>query len=59
MRKRSIGQWLVLLGSLVSCIGILLNAFEITSLTGFRVIVCIGIIIELIALIVIWKKSEF
>lgn len=59
MRKRSIGQWLALLGNLVMCIGLILNGFEIISHTGFRIIVLVGVIIDVIALFFIWKKSEF
>ena len=59
MRKRSIGQWLVLIGNLVLCIGLILNGFEVISLSVFRVFVLIGLVIFIAALIVIWKRSEF
>lgn len=59
MRKRSVGQWLALLGNLVVSIGLLLNGFEIVSHTVFRIIVLIGVIIDIVALFFIWKKSEF
>ena len=59
MRKRSIGQWLVLAGNLVICIDLLLNGFELISLTVFRAIILIAVVIDISALVVIWKKSEF
>ena len=59
MRKRSIGQWLVLAGNLVICVNLILNGFEIIPLTVFRIITAIAVIIDIVALILIWKKSEF
>lgn len=59
MRKRSIGQWLVLVGNLVLCTGLILNAFETVSPAGFRIIVLAGVLIDLVALFFIWKRSEF
>ena len=59
MRKRSVGQWLILAGNLVICINLILNAFELLSLMAFRIITAIAIIIDMVALIMIWKKSEF
>lgn len=58
MRKRSVGQWLALLGNLVVSIGLLLNGFEIVSHTVFLIIVLIGVIIDIVALFFM-KKSEF
>ena len=59
MRKRSIGQWLVLAGNLVICVNLILNGFEIIPLMVFRIITAIAVIIDIVALILIWKKSEF
>lgn len=59
MKKRSIGQWLALAGNLVICIDLLLNGFELISRTTFRAIIIIAVVIDISALVVIWKKSEF
>ena len=59
MKKRSVGQWLALAGNLVMCVGLLLNGLELLPLNGFRVFIGIGLAIDLIALILIFKRSEF
>ena len=59
MRKRSIGQWLALLGNLVVCTGLILNGFELISQTGLRIIAVTGVVIDFAALFFIWKKKEF
>ena len=59
MKKRSVGQWMVLAGNLLISVNLLLNGFELISLTAFRALTVIAVIIDLSALAVIWKKSEF
>lgn len=59
MKKISIGRLISLIGILVLSIGLICNAFEIVSITAFRIIVLIGIIAEVVALIIILKRSEF
>lgn len=59
MKKRSLGQWLALLGNLVICTGLLLHGFEIISKSGLRAFSLIGVVLDGIALFFILKKSEF
>ena len=59
MKKISIGRLISLIGTLVLSIGLICNAFEIVSITAFLIIVLVGIIMEVVALIFILKKSEF
>lgn len=55
----SISQWLSLIGTLILCIGLLLNGFEIISGDHFRLIVLAGVIIHGAALAVIIKRNQF
>jgi len=59
MRRIGIGRLISLIGILVLSIGLICNAFEIVSITAFRIIVLAGIIAEVAALILILKKNEF
>ena len=60
MKKRwSVGRIVSVIGILILCIGLLLNGFELISNTIFRVIVLVGIIVNLVALCIILKKEEF
>ena len=59
MKKISIGRLISLIGILVMSIGLICNAFELISIVAFRIIVLVGIIMEVVALIFILKKSEF
>ena len=59
MKKISIGRLIGLIGILVLSIGLICNAFEFVSITAFRIIVLVGIIMEVLALIFILKKNEF
>ena len=59
MRKRSIGQWLALLGNLVICVGLLLNGFGLLPQHGLRWFAAAGVVIDAAAIFFIWKKSEF
>ena len=60
MKKRwSVGRIVSVIGMLILCIGLLLNGFELISNTIFRVIVLVGIIVNLVALCIILKKEEF
>lgn len=59
MKKISIGRLISFIGILVLSIGLICNAFEFVSITAFRIIVLVGIIMEVVALIFILKKSEF
>ncbi len=58
-RKMSIGQSISLIGTLIICIGLLLNGFELISNTIFRLIVLVGVIIHGAALAVILKRNQF
>ena len=55
----SIGRLISLIGILVLSIGLVCNAFGFVSIAGFRIIVLVGIITEVLALILILKKSEY
>ncbi|MBQ9920694.1 MAG: hypothetical protein IJO52_00775 [Clostridia bacterium] len=59
MKKIGIGRFIALIGILVLSIGLICNSFEFVSITAFRIIVLVGIITEVVALILILKKSEF
>jgi hypothetical protein len=58
-RRWSVGRIVSVIGILILCIGLLLNGFELISNTIFRVIVLVGIIVNLVALCIILKKEEF
>ena len=58
-RKYSVGRIVSIIGILILCMGLLLNGFELISNTIFRVIVLVGIIVNLVALCIILKKEEF
>ena len=57
--KWSMGRIVSVLGILILCAGLLCNSFELISNTVFRIIVLIGIIVNLIALCIILKREEF
>ena len=59
MKKIGISRLISLIGILVLSIGLICNGFEFVSITAFRIIVLIGIILEVVALIFILKRSEF
>ncbi len=59
MKKISIGRLIGIIGILVLSIGLISNAFEFISITVFRIIVLVCIIIEVVALVLILKKNEF
>jgi hypothetical protein len=58
-RRWSVGRIVSVIGILILCMGLLLNGFELISNTIFRVIVLVGIIVNLVALCIILKKEEF
>ena len=57
-RKISVGQLVSMIGTLILCIGLLCNGFELVSNTVFRLIVLAGIIVQVIALILILSRKE-
>lgn len=57
--KRSLGQFLSSIGTLVLCVGLICNGVEIISISVFRLIVLIGIIVHLMALGIILARKEF
>ena len=60
MKKRmSPGQTISLIGTLIICIGLLCNGFELISNAAFRLIVLAGVIIHAAALAVILKRNQF
>ena len=58
-RKYSVGRIVSIIGILILCMGLLCNGFELISITMFRIIVLIGIIVNMIALYIILKRKEF
>lgn len=59
MKNLSIGRLIGFIGILILSIGLICNAFEFISITAFRIIVLVGIIIEVVALVFILKRNEF
>ncbi|MBQ3108530.1 MAG: hypothetical protein IJC67_02850 [Clostridia bacterium] len=57
-RKISVGQLVSMIGTLILCIGLLCNGFELVSNTVFRLIVLAGIIVQVIAFILILSRKE-
>jgi len=57
--KRSLGKYVSVMGTLILCVGLICNGFEIISNSVFRLIVLVGIIVHLIALGIILKRKEF
>lgn len=58
-QKMSMGQWISLIGTLILCIGLLFNGFELISPSAFRLIVLLGVIVHGAALAVILKQHQF
>jgi hypothetical protein len=58
-RKYSVGRIVSIIGILILCVGLLCNSFELISTAVFRVVVFVGIIVNLIALCIILKRDEF
>ena len=57
--KWSMGRIVSIIGILILCVGLLCNSFELISTAVFRVVVLVGIIVNLIALCIILKRDEF
>jgi hypothetical protein len=57
--KCSAGRIVSVVGILILCVGLLCNSFELISTAVFRVVVLVGIIVNLIALCIILKRDEF
>ena len=58
-RKYSVGRIVSIIGILILCVGLLCNSFELISTAVFRLVVLVGIIVNLIALCIILKRDEF
>ena len=58
-RKVSVGQLISMIGTLILCVGLFCNGFEIISVVVFRIMIAIGIIVHVIALFFILKKNEY
>ena len=58
-RKYSVGRIVSIIGILILCVGLLCNSFELISTAVFRVVVLVGIIVNLIALCIILNRDEF
>ena len=58
-RRWSVGRIVSVIGTLVLCVGLLCNGFELISNTLFRIIVFIGTMVNLVALFIILKREEF
>ena len=48
-----------IIGTLILCIALVGNSFEVLSVTAFRIIIAFGILIQIISLICSVKKREF
>ena len=57
--KWSMGRIVSVIGILILCVGLLCNSFELISTAVFRVVVLVGIVVNLIALCIILKREEF
>lgn len=58
-RRWSVGRIVSVIGILILCVGLLCNSFELISTAVFRVVVLVGIVVNLIALCIILKREEF
>ncbi len=58
-KELSLAQIISSIGILVLCVGLFCNAFELINVFIFRIITLIGIIIQIIALIIAFKRKEF
>ena len=58
-RRYGVGRIVSIIGILILCVGLLCNSFELISTAVFRVVVLVGIIVNLIALCIILKRDEF
>lgn len=59
MKNISTGRLISSIATLLLSIGLICNGFELISITAFRIIVLVGIIVQVIALVFILKKNEF
>ncbi len=57
--KISIDRLALLIGTLIICMGLICNAFQIISNAAFRCIVLAGIIVHGISLAIIFKQNQF
>lgn len=57
--KNSAARKLLFAGNFILCVGLLLNAFEVVSVSGFRIFVLIGIITDVSGIILAIRKNEF
>ncbi len=58
-KKLSLARIISSIGILILCAGLICNAFELINVFIFRITTLIGIIIQIIALIVAFKRKEF
>ena len=56
--KWSMGRIISVIGTLILCVGLICNGFEMISNGVFRLIVLAGIIVHLIAFGIILKRKE-
>jgi len=59
MKRIGSGRLISLIGILVMSAGLICNAFEIVSVRSFRMIVLVGIVMEVSTFIFVLQKSEF
>lgn len=57
--KISLARTISIIGTLILCIALVGNSFEVLSVTAFRIIIAFGILIQIISLICSVKKREF
>ena len=60
-RKFSIGKLISIIGILILCAGLFFSGIDFisTSSTVFRIIIGVGIIMEVVALVFIFKNNKF
>ncbi len=59
MKNISNGRLVSFIGTFIISIGLICNGFELISITAFRIITLVGIIVHVIALVFALKKKEF
>lgn len=59
MKNISIARIVSLIGILVLSTGLILNSFELISTRAFRIITLLGLVVEVSALFLTFRKNEF
>ena len=56
--KISLARTISIIGTLILCIALVGNSFEVLSVTAFRIIIAFGILIQIISLICMRKEKR-